>query len=532
MPDLPTGTVTFMFTDIEGSTQLAERLSDTFQSLLSEHNRLITEAVESNQGIEVNTEGDSFFCVFTSAPNAVTAALAVQRAIGGYPWPGEATLRVRIGVHTGAGVLGGRDYVGLDVHRASRVGAAGHGGQIVISEATKVLAGALPEGAQLLDLGEHRLRGINQPEHLFQVGWSDLPSHFPPLRGAVTTISNLPAQPTSFVGRQQHLAAIEVLLNKAHVVTLTGPGGTGKTRLALQTATRVGDRYPDGVNFVDLSAITDASLFAPTAVAALGISHIPGEPLDVMRHHLSNGRRLLVLDNFEQILPAARQVSDLVRTAPDLSVLTTSRALLRIAGEHEYPVPPLGTDNGQQPSEAVDLFLERAGTTRHGFSPTEKDLTTIAAIVRRLDGLPLAIELAAAQMRLFDPESILERFTSRLGDLGAATHDLPRRQQTLRDAIGWSYDLLQPASRVLFSRLGVFAGGARLDQIEVVAHPEDNVIDLSACWSTTVWCGSTSIRAPPVTACSTPSEPLPSKRWLKVARSRRFANGIWPPTER
>lgn len=475
--NLPVGTVTFLFTDIEGSTQLAQTFADGYQHLLADHAELIRSAVAANGGVEVNTEGDSFFCVFDSAVNASEAALMTQRELATHVWPEGGMVRVRIGLHTGQGVLGGRDYVGLDVHRAARIGAAGHGGQVVLSETTKMLVvGSLPSGAVLTDLGEHRLKGLNQSEHLYQLGWSDHEQHFPELRTLERTPNNLPLQLTDFIGRNQQLLDINELLGNSRLLTLTGPGGTGKTRLALQTAEHAAMRFPDGIHFVDLSAVTDPLLFASAVVAALGLSNMPGEPADVLRHHLSVGKQLLILDNFEQILDAAPQVAVLLRSAYGLTVLVTSRAPLRISGEQDYPVPPLQVTNGRGTSEAVQLFAERARAARPEFRLTEEISKTVSAIAARLDGLPLAIELAAARVRIFSPEAILERLEDRLGVLVGGARDAPARQQTLRGAIAWSYDLLEDGPRRLLARLSVFVGGGQIDEIEAVA--DDGSFDL------------------------------------------------------
>jgi predicted ATPase/class 3 adenylate cyclase len=477
--DLPTGTLTFLFTDIEGSTKLAASLgNERWTPVLERHQEVLRECFTSRGGIEVATEGDSFFVVFPSAPAAVAAAVAAQQRFAAEPWPDGAAVRVRMGLHTGEGTLGADNYVGLDVHRAARVAAAGHGGQVLISAATRSLAQQnLPEGVTLRDLGEHRLKDLAQPERLAMLVVPGCPTEFPPLRTVDAVPNNLPLQLTSFIGREQEVAEVgRTLLDGARLVTLTGPGGTGKTRLSLQVAAEVSDRFPDGVFFVPLAPVSDASL-VPSAIAnALQIPVSGNQPVEErLRDWLKSKQILLVLDNFEQVAPAASLVADLLRSEESVRILVTSRAPLRVYGEREYPVPSMRMpaklpDDPDRLSqfEAVRLFIERAVGVRPDFRVNNENAPAVAMICARLDGLPLAIELAAARIKVLSPQAILPRLQNSLDLLSTGARDLTERQRTLRGAITWSWDLLSDEQRRLFSRLGVFADGARLEQAEAV----------------------------------------------------------------
>ncbi len=478
MADLPTGTVTFLFTDIEGSTRLLEELGKAYRPLLEDHRRLLREAIENHGGIPLSTEGDAVFAVFTGAPQAVAAAVAAQQALGSHPWPQGARVPVRMGLHTGDGVLGGDGYVGLDVHRAARVASAAWGGQVLVSGAARGLVeGALPEGVGLRDLGEHRLKDLTRPERLSQLIIPGLPSEFPPLRTLEVAPHNLPVQLTSFIGRKDELAKAIRLLEGTRMLTLTGPGGTGKTRLALQVAAEVADRFPHGVFFVPLAPVTHPDLVPSAIATTLGLTQASGSPLEHLHQYLADREVLLVLDNFEQVVGVGPQVAELLRSAPRLRVLATSRAPLRISGEQELPVDPLDVPAPADPpetlagSEAVALFVERASAARADFRLTAQNAPAVAQITARLDGLPLAIELAAARIKLLTPEAIAARLGDRLGLLTGGPRDLPGRQQTLRDAIGWSYDLLDLPARRLFARLSVFRGEVALAQLEAVCGP-------------------------------------------------------------
>ena len=485
MSALPTGTVTFFFSDIEGSTRLIQRLGEGYPQVLLAHHTVLREALAANGGHELRTEGDSFFIVFDSALQACAGAAAAQKALHAHQWPDGGEVRIRIGVHTGEATLVGNEYLGLDVHRAARVASAGHGGQVLISETTRALVDhALPPGLALKDLGLHRLKDLAQPERLFQLMIGGLPDKFPPLKTLEATPNNLPTQLTSFIGRDDQVREATQLLARARLLTLTGPGGTGKTRLSLQIAATVVDRFPDGVYFVPLSAIHDPEL-VPSAIAqALSISTTGSRrPIDALLDHLREKQTLLVLDNFEQVLDAAPVVSQLLEGSAGLRVLVSSRAVLRVSGEQEFPVPPLGLPDlkalpglaALSQFEAVRLFIERAVAVKPDFQATNENAPAIAGICERVDGLPLAIELAAARVKLFSPQALLSRLEKSLSALGSGTRDAPARQQTLRGAILWSYDMLDPGQRRLLARVSVFARGGNLEQLELVCGPAEDV---------------------------------------------------------
>ncbi|HET7339678.1 MAG TPA: adenylate/guanylate cyclase domain-containing protein [Candidatus Dormibacteraeota bacterium] len=480
---LPTGTVTFLFTDIEGSTRLMQELGDKYVDAQVAHHAILREAFRSGDGRELRTEGDSFFCVFESAIDACRAAAQAQREFYRREWPGGRPIRVRIGMHTGEAPLVGNEYIGLDVHHAARVAASAHGGQVVVSEATRALvAASLPSGLSVRDLGLHRLKDLSRPEPLFQLVIDGVPDQFPPLRTLESTPNNLPTQLTSFVGREKDVEEATRLLARTRVLTLTGPGGIGKTRLSLQVAAdRITD-FPGGVYFVPLSAVRDPDLVASAIAQSLGIP-VSGNraPEEAVNDHLKERKVLLVLDNFEQLLPdGAPAVSRLLQASPDLKVITSSRAALKIYGEQELALEPLRTPSLRAlPSlaalsqfESVKLFIERAVAARHDFQVTGDNAPAIAGICERVDGLPLAIELAAARVKLFSPQALLTRLETSMTVLGSGSRDLPSRQQTLQGAIAWSYDLLDDTHKRLFSRFSVFARGGSLEQAEAVCAPD------------------------------------------------------------
>jgi predicted ATPase/class 3 adenylate cyclase len=480
---LPTGTVTFLFTDIEGSTRLLQELGDGYSQVLSDHRAVLDEAIGRNGGSVIGTEGDAVFSAFPDAPSAVTAAVEAQRALAAHEWPGGGAIKVRMGVHAGVVTLVGSDYVGLTLHQVARITAAGHGGQVVLSDAARALAGAgLPAGVELRDLGEHRLRDLTQPERLYQAVIPGLPSSFPPLRTLDARPNNLPVQPTTFVGRNE-IETARRLLAGTRLLTLTGPGGTGKTRLALQLAAELLDEFRDGVFFVALDTVTDPSLVPSTIDHALGVEVGNSPPLDRLIEHFRDRQTLLVLDNFEQVVAAGPAIAHLMREAAGLKVLATSRTQLRIYGEQEFSVPPLGLPrtgariraDEAMDSEAVRLFVERGLAANPAFQLTDENATAVAEIVTRLDGLPLAIELAAARLRILPVETLRTRLDKRLAILTGGPRDLPARQQTLRGAIDWSHDLLDQPDRRLFERFAVFSGGACLSQAEGVCGPASEV---------------------------------------------------------
>jgi predicted ATPase/class 3 adenylate cyclase len=484
MTELPTGTVTFLFTDVEGSTRLLQRLGSGYRAVIEDHNRLLRESIRGAGGLDLRTEGDAFFAVFRSAEAAVSAAVAGQLALAEHPWPEGVEFRVRMGLHTGEGVPGGDEYVGLDVHRAARIAAAAYGGQIVVSSATRALVQrSLPEGVSVRDLGECRMKDFADAEAIYQVVVPGLQDAFPPLR-TLDAPTNLPEFPTSFVGREGELNRVREVVRSARVVTLTGPGGTGKTRLAVEAASTLAPEFPHGTFFVDLEPLTDPGLLVPTISGVLGLRPAADRPVqDVLHEHLRHRRALLLLDNFERILPGAEEVGLLIASAPQVKVLVTSRTPLSLRGEHEFLVPPLpvseaasGSRDGEPAgSDAVRLFVDRASAVDPAFSIDGETASVVAQICARLDGLPLAIELAASRIRLLPPRDLLTRLEHGLSILSGGPRDAPARQRTLRETIAWSYDLLGERERRMFSRLAVFVGGWTLDAAGEIANPDEEL---------------------------------------------------------
>jgi predicted ATPase/class 3 adenylate cyclase len=478
---LPVGTVTFLFTDIEGSTRLLQVLGDQYSEVLAAHGRLMRRAIGRQGGLVIGTAGDSFFAVFASATSASAAAVEAQRRLASARWTANVTLRVRMGLHTGEGHVAGRDYVGLDVHRAARIAAAAHGGEILMSDATRVLlASSLPTGVAVRDLGAHRLKDLETPERLYRVIIDGLPNEFPPPRSVDVGKAHVPPRATSFIGRRAELDAIRQLLRGNRLVTLVGPGGTGKTRLAMETALEAAADYADGAWFVDLSPLTDPALVGPTIARALGLSDQPQWPIvEQLKVHVERREILLVLDNFEHLLPATPLVEDLLRTAPSLSILATSRAVLNLYGAQEFPVAPLALPQPGTAAvmpeltsyEAVALFVERARAVNPAFAISDESGPAVAGICVRVDGLPLAIELAASRVRLLEPREILARLERHLPALATGGLNLPARQRTLQATIEWSYNLLPEPEQALFARLTIFAGGSSLNAAESICNP-------------------------------------------------------------
>jgi predicted ATPase/class 3 adenylate cyclase len=478
--ELPTQTVTFLFSDIEGSTKLLQSLGHGYIDLLQQHNRICREVIQQHGGAEIGTEGDSFFVVFPDAREAAQAAIEIQRALADQP-PLE-PVRVRMGLHTGQGRRAGGDYVGIDVHRAARIAAAGHGGQILISDSTRALVEPDPPGdVGLRDLGRHRLKDLIRPEHLFQLVATGLPSEFPAPRSLDARPNNLPVQLTRFIGREEVVSEVRhLLLNGARLLTLTGPGGTGKTRLALEVAAETLEAFEDGVWFVDLAPITDPALVIATIAEVLGVKDNPGRPPDdALEDSLRDRAILLVLDNFEHVVEAGAAVERLLRAAPPLKVLVTSRVVLHRYGEQEFPVLPLDLPDAQSARDpvslmqcdAIRLFMERATAVKPDFVLTSDNAPWVAEIAVRLDGLPLAIELAASRVNILSPHAIVERLARGSPLLRSSVQDAPARQRTLRAAIEWSYQLLKEPERLLFDELSAFQGGASLEAVESVCSP-------------------------------------------------------------
>jgi predicted ATPase/class 3 adenylate cyclase len=476
----PTGTLTFLFTDIEGSTKLWERDSSVMQLALARHDEILRSAMEERGGYVFKTVGDAFCCAFLTAPDALECALEIQRKLLSSEWEQTGPLRVRMALHTGAAQERDGDYFGPPVNRVARLLSAAHGEQVLLSLPTQELVrDQLPAGTTLRDLGEHRLKDLFRPERLFQLLAAELPVEFPPLRTLDTYRNNLPLQPTPLVGREKEISEVcqRLLRPEVRLLTLTGAGGTGKTRLGLQAAAELTQDFDDGVFFVSLAAIRDPQLLVPAMAGTLGVKEAGGQPLlENLEYYLHEMSMLLVLDNFEQILEAAPMVTELLSAAPNLKVLATSRIRLRLYGEHEYSVPPLALpDPERSPSverltqyEAVRLFVERAQAAKADFCLTNENVPAVAEICYRLDGLPLAIELAAARIKVLSPHKMLERLGNRLKLLTGGARDLPERQRTLRSTIEWSYGLLEEGEKVLFARLSVFAGGRTLEAIEAI----------------------------------------------------------------
>lgn len=481
-------TLTFLFTDIEGSTRLEQRLGTARYGTVRERHRELMRAVfAAAHGAEQGTEGDSFFVTFPSAHDAVTAAAAAQRALAAEPWPEDARVAVRMGIHSGEASRVGGSLVGIDINRTARIAASGHGGQVVVSAVTRALVGEAPwPGLSWLDLGQHSLKDLESPERLAQLVVEGLPGEFPPLRGTVAA-GDLPTPLTTFVGRVREVEELTGLLAANRLLTLTGPGGMGKTRLALEVARRWAARFPDGAWWVPLESITDPDLVGATIAQRLRLADRGGsDPETRLEQHLEGRDLLLVLDNFEQVMGAARLVGRLLAAAPRLKVVVTTREALRLSGEQEYQVQPLEVVDPATVSdvatlagsEAVRLFLERARAVLPGYDPSPADLRATAQICLRLDGLPLAIELAAARIRVLSPPAIVARLDHSLTLLAGGARDVPTRQQTLRGAIAWSHEMLDADDQRLFACFSVFAGRADLEAVEdVCGTPGIDVLD-------------------------------------------------------
>jgi predicted ATPase/class 3 adenylate cyclase len=487
MASPPTGTVTFLFTDIEGSTKLWEHNAQAMQAALVRHDGLLRQAIEEHGGYVFKTVGDAFCCAFPTAPDALEAALEAQRLLLKERWAESTPLRVRMALHMGAAEERDGDYFGPPVNRVARLLSAAHGGQVLLSLPThEMVRDQLPAGMSLTDLGEHRLKDLFRPERVFQLSAPELQSEFPPLRTLDAYRNNLPLQPTPLIGREKEVSEVCDLLrgDETRLLTLTGPGGTGKTRLALQAAADLLDDFSDGAFLVPLATLTEAELLLPTVAETLGVRESGEQPLDEsLKDYLSERRVLLVLDNFEQVLGAAPTVTELLAGAPGLKVLATSRAPLGLYGEKEYAVPPLSVpDVRHLPDlktlsqyEAVRLFIERAKSAKADFEVTDDSAPAVAEICVRLDGLPLAIELAAARIKMLPPRAMLHRLGSRLKLLTGGARDLPERQRTLRGTIEWSHALLDEGERTLFGRLAVFSGGRTLEAIEAICDAEGDL---------------------------------------------------------
>lgn len=477
MPNLPTGTVTFLFTDIEGSTQLWEQHPEAMKAALAQHDALLREAIEAHGGYVFKTVGDAFCAAFPTAPDGLLAALAAQRSLHTGPPIANLHLKVRMGLHTGAAEERDGDYFGPPLNRVARLMSAGHGGQILLSFATEALVrDHLPEGASLRDIGERRLKDLIRPERIFQLLTPGLPADFPPLKTLDAFPTNLPVQLTSFVGRENEIAELKQKLEAHRIVTLTGSGGTGKTRLSLQVATETLDRFKDGVWFIELAPITDPMLVPNTVASILGVREEQGHPLmNTLMDWFSDRELLIILDNCEHLLEACARFTDSVlRGSHETRILASSREALGIAGETAYRVPSLPVPNPKEQIEierlekyeSVQLFIERAVQTLPTFKVTNATSGAVTQICHRLDGIPLAIELAAARVKVLSVEQIAERLDDRFRLLTGGSRTALPRQQTLRALIDWSYQLLSEQERLLFRRLAVFVGGWTLEAAE------------------------------------------------------------------
>jgi predicted ATPase/class 3 adenylate cyclase len=477
------GTITFLFTDIEGSTRLWEQYPEAMHGVLSRHDLLLRQAIESQGGQVFKTMGDEICAAFVTAPAALTAAVAAQRILQGEAWGETGPLRVRIALHTGAAEEREGDYVGPPLNRVARLLAVGYGGQVLLSQPTyELVRDALPDGMSLRDLGQHRLKDLVRPEHIFQLVSPDLPADFPPLQSLNLLPNNLPRQLTSFIGREREMAEVKEGLTATALLTLTGTGGCGKTRLALQAAADLVEAYPHGVWLVELAALADPNLVAQTVASVLGVREAPGRPLtETLVDALRPKQLLLVLDNCEHLVAACAALAGLLlRRCPQLQILATSREALGVAGERLFRVPSLSAPDPRQrvpvesltQYEAVRLFIDRAVMSQPSFAVTNANAPAVAQICHRLDGIPLAIELAAARVKVLTAEQIMERLDDRFRLLTGGSRTALPRQQTLRALVDWSYNLLAEAERVLLRRLCVFAGGWTLEAAEAVCADE------------------------------------------------------------
>jgi predicted ATPase/class 3 adenylate cyclase len=477
MANLPTGRVTFLFTDIEGATRLLHELGDEYADILAAYLRLVRAAIDEYGGQEVDSREDALFAAFPGAADAVMAAVAIQRAIAAYRWPDGVVLRARMGLHTGEPIRIATGYVGIDVNRASRICGVAHGGQVLLSDATQsVAANPLSEGVSFRDLGEHRLKDFAQPRRLFQVVTADLPADFPPPKSLDVLRDNLPAQMTSFIGRERDKMEVRRLLAGTRLVTLTGPGGTGKTRLALQLASEALPDFPDGVWLAELAALSDPNMVPKAVVAAMSIPEQPGRELtETLVDALHQKSLLLVLDNCEHLVHACAELADaLLQMCPSLRILATSREPLGVPGETIWRVPSLSVpDILQVPSpeqmtafDGIRLFVERAATSKPGFELTPGNAAAVARICSELEGIPLAIELAAARVRVLTVEQIAARLDDRFRLLTGGGRTVLPRHRTLRGTMDWSYNLLSEPERLLLQRLAVLAGDWTVEAAE------------------------------------------------------------------
>ena len=516
-PAGPSGTITFLFTDIEGSTRRWDTDSAAMQAALARHDAIVRAAVERLGGYVFKTVGDSFHAAFATAPAALNAAVTAQRALAAEDWGGIAPGAVRMALHTGTADERDGDYFGPALNRVARLRDAGHGGQILLSQAAAALVrGQVPDGVELRDLGVHHLRGLTKPERVYQAAVWGLPADFAPLRFVSDQRPALPTPLTSLVGREGAIADVTRLVSSARLVTITGPGGVGKTRLALAVANSLYSEFADGVVFVDLAPLTSRACVEEAIAGALDLSQhqeaveparysregqAERAPLrDRLVRRLRERQTLLILDTFEHVREASPLISELLAACSRLHILVTSRAALRLRGEQELAVGPLSLPDRRQPgpgsriasiaaAESVQLFVARAQAAKPDFALTEENADTIAAICARLEGLPLAIELVAARLRVLSPHELAERLIHPLTLLTAGARDLPERQRSLRETIRWSYDLLSTAEQALFCRLAVCADVYTLEAAEALADDGNTAVDVLECLSALVELG-------------------------------------------
>lgn len=492
MLTLPTGTVTFLYTDIQESTKRWEQFPQPMKAAVERHDAILRQVIQDNGGSVFRTMGDAFCASFATASDALRAALAAQRLLYVEPWDERvAPIAVRMALHTGTGEVRDGDYVGTPLNRVARLLSTGHGGQVLVSQPTyDLVRDALPPDMRMIDLGEHRLKDLQRPEHVYAAVASGLPADFPPLKALDVMPNNLPVQRSVLIGREAEVAAAQALLlqDDVSLLTLTGPGGVGKTRLALQVAADVIEHFEDGVFFVGLPAVTEADLVLSAIAEVLAIREAGGQPLlDTLKYYLRDKQLLLMLDNFEQVLDAGTVLSELLDAAPRVKVLVTSRAALNLYFEHQFAVPPLGLPDDKKTLsieqlsqyEAVRLFIDRARSVKRDFAVSNENAPAVAEICHRLDGLPLAIELAASRVAILPPQAMLARLQSRLKLLTGGARDRPARQQTLRGTIDWSYQLLDAGEQKLFRRLAVFPGSFSLEAAEAICNaPEGLDLDV------------------------------------------------------